>query len=471
MCACAALRRKTTFVSRKTYQIFSRTLTLNERICSKNATMLRVALFKATAINSLHLSDIIRGGPRRTPQVRRLAAYAWGNGDYGQLGLPADQLSDEPETFGRQCPQPHSVPAVATSAVASIATSSSHTAFLLADGRLYMCGRGTYGQLGLSDAVDKTEPVMVRQAPPVQSVACGARHTLVATRDGLVLAFGDNRVCQLAQPSGNECHKRTGSQKASQRSGSEMFLVRALAEGGHKIASVAAGEDFSVALSDDGRLFTWGAASYGALGHSRPPPLSPLASFVLQAPLPPEESPRLVRGLADRRVVSVACGRRQTIAVDAGGQAYAWGHGRHFMLGTGVEEDEFEPVRVFANLPAIAKVACGTAHTLVLTKGGLVFAVGESEHGCLGIGSASPFSVATEPVFVEKASPAVDIAAGWHVSAAVMPDGEVRTWGCAAAGALGGGENLDVWEPQRVEGVRARHVVIASAGTSVFAVP
>lgn len=403
--------------------------------------------------------------------MRRLAAYVWGNGDYGQLGLPTHKLSDEEDTFGKQCPQPHSVPALAGASVGSVATSSSHTAFLLNDGSLYMCGRGTYGQLGLPDLTDKAEPVAVSQIPPLVSVACGARHTLAATRDGLVLAFGDNRFCQLARPYENMSQKHIGLQNTSGRNGSQIHLVRALAEAGHKIVSVAAGEDFSVALSNDGRLYTWGAAGYGALGHSRPPPLSPLASFVLQAPLSPEESPRLVRALADRRVVSMTCGRRQTIVVDAGGQAFAWGNGRHFMLGTGVEDDEFEPVRVFANLPAISKIACGTAHTLVLTKGGLVFAVGESEHGCLGIGSASPFSVATDPVFVEKASPAVDIAAGWHVSAAVMPDGEVRTWGCAAAGALGVRGNVDIWEPQSVEGVRARRVVMASAGTSMFALP
>lgn len=403
--------------------------------------------------------------------MRKLAAYVWGNADYGQLGLPAHKLCDEEDTFGKQCPRPHSVPALATVSVAAVATSSSHTAFLLNDGSLYMCGRGGHGQLALADMADKAEPVAIRQMPPLASVACGARHTLATTRDGLVIAFGDNRSCQLGQPFENASHKNGRSENTSGQKRSQIHLVRALADAGLKITSVAAGEDFSMALSDDGRLYTWGAASYGALGHSRPPPLSPLASFVLQAPLPPEESPRLVRSLADRRVVSVACGRRQTIAVDAGGQAFAWGNGRHFMLGTGVEDDQFEPVRVFADLPAIAKVACGTAHTLLLTKGGLVFAVGESDHGCLGIGSASPLTVATEAVFVENASPAVDIAAGWHVSAAVMPDGEVRTWGCAAAGALGVHGNVDAWEPQAVDGVRARRVVMASAGTAMFALP
>lgn len=401
--------------------------------------------------------------------IRRLATYVWGNADYGQLGLPPDQLSDEPQTFGKRCPRPLSVPAFYGASVASIATSSSHTAFLLENGQLYMCGRGVNGQLGLPKFADKSEPVHVPNLASATSVACGARHTLVSTKDGLVFAFGDNRSSQLAQPPLGTHHKNDVSSSGATTK-PQIHLIRPLAEGGHHIVQVAAGEDFSVALSDDGRVFTWGAASYGALGHPRPPSLSPLASLLLQPQLPPEHSPRLVRALTGKRIASLTCGRRQTIALDVAGYAYGWGHGRHFMLGNCTEDDEFEPVRVFENVPPIEKVVCGNAHTLILTKGGQVFAVGESEHGCLGVGRLPVLSAATEPVFVEKASPAIDIAAGWHISGAVMSDGQVRMWGCAAAGALGGPGDTDEWEPRRVEGIRARRVVIGSAGTAVFAI-
>lgn len=411
------------------------------------------------------------GGGERGGGVRGVT-YAWGNADHGQLGLPPCQLQDEGDTFGRQSPIPQTIPVLRDVHVAAAATSSSHSAFVCGDGALLTCGYNGQGQLGLGDLENRDEPTRVASLPPLKGVACGARHTVALSRDGLVFTFGANAQGQLGLPA---CAESAGEDSsppitpvASPSTATSPQLVKRLAEDGRRIVDIAAGDDFTVALSDTGRVFTWGAAHYGALGHTSPLPTSPLVSFLLRSTPANDEHPRVVRALAKCRIVSISTGRRHAVAIDEGGGVHAWGNGRHFLLGTGEETDAFEPVLGFTKLGAIRKVACGTAHSLVLTGSGAVFAVGDNDHGCLGIDSRSPFSCAVEPVLVPLSSPARDIAAGWHVSAAVLANGSVHTWGCASAGALGCEGGADIRAPQDI-GLKAKRVFIGSGGTSVVA--
>lgn len=398
----------------------------------------------------------------RKVQLLKLSTYAWGNGDYGQLGLPTNQLKDEIDTFGQNSPVPQRIPQFSTASPSQVAISCSHSAFIRSDGMLLTCGHGKEGQLGLGDTLDRCEPTTVPSLPPLSSVACGARHTLAQSRDGLVFAFGSNASGQLGvgqlQPDGEgKFRKLTGVPQ----------LVSRLAEDGRRIVNVSAGDHVSAAVSDSGRVFTWGASESGALGHARVPVLSALASLVMPRDTA-EGHPRLVRGLADHKITTSVCGRRHVVVLTEDGRAFAWGSGRHYLLGTESEQDEFEPVPVMTGLGAIKKVAVGTTHTLILTRGGNVYAMGENDHGCLGIGTTSPFEIAKTPVFVKEVSPAKDIAAGWYVSAAVRQDGSVCTWGCASAGALGLDGDQDCASPQ-ILGLTAARVVMSSGGTSVIA--
>lgn len=77
--------------------------------------------------------------------------------------------------------------------ITSIDCGSEHSAFLDDIGRLFACGRGLNGQLGLGSFADEGAPTYVSKIPDkVNQVACGSHHTLTLTQKGEVYVMGSN---------------------------------------------------------------------------------------------------------------------------------------------------------------------------------------------------------------------------------------------------------------------------------------
>ena len=87
---------------------------------------------------------------------------------------------------------------------------------------------------------------------------------------------------------------------------------------GVDVVQVSAGPTHVAAVDRAGRVYTWGAGSYGQLGHGD---------------RRPRFSPRVVRALLGVNVTSVAAGTCHTVAVDDLGETYAWGSNEHGELG------------------------------------------------------------------------------------------------------------------------------------------
>lgn len=391
---------------------------------------------------------------------RRFCAHAWGNADLGQLGLPEAQLVEEAETIGRTAPRPQSIPTLQHTRLRTACASSAHSAFVTDDGELLTCGYGADGQLGHSDFEDKHAPQIVLNLPQIQAVACGNRHTLALSLDGRVFSFGSNRFGQLGL-------SHLSSIPSCVNSPEEVKLLSGI---NCPITSISAGDDFSVAVDEEGKVYTWGSSANGRLGHPDAVVQPSVIAFLLARSRAAQHSPRIVPGLKHTKVNHVDCGKHLATAVCNGGRTYAWGSGRHFQLSTMKANDEYEPVQPVHGFN-ILKVAHGASHTLMLTDGGTVFAMGENDRGCLGIGSTASSRVVVEPMRIPGLTGVTDVAAGWRLSAAVVgsgPDARVFMWGCGEAGALGTGEAVDHWEPFDI-GLRARKIFIGCDGTSVFA--
>ena len=89
---------------------------------------------------------------------------------------------------------PKRVKSLSSKSVVDIATGAYHCAAVTADGDLYTWGDGFCGQLGLGDKRPQLLPSQVTlgglEDEVVESVSCGARHTLAVTEDGEVFSFG-----------------------------------------------------------------------------------------------------------------------------------------------------------------------------------------------------------------------------------------------------------------------------------------
>ena len=140
-----------------------------------------------------------------------------------------------------------------------ISCGGAHTAALTDDGQLYIWGRGNEGQLGLGDYRPRTVPALLKtlgdpsKGTTVLQVACGLSHTIALVDNGDVYTWGANDEMQL------------GLGATFGRKVSRPELVAELGNKG--VLRVAAGKNFSMALTESGDVYSWGAGSALQLGH------------------------------------------------------------------------------------------------------------------------------------------------------------------------------------------------------------
>ncbi|XP_078386325.1 putative E3 ubiquitin-protein ligase HERC6 [Cetorhinus maximus] len=118
------------------------------------------------------------------------AIYSWGQNSYGQLGLGEGVYSQL---------QPNRVISMTGIPVAQIAAGGRHSFALSFAGAVFSWGRNNHGQLGLKDTKGKVSPCHVIQMKKlnVTYISCGSQHTAVLTKDGRVFTCGDGRAGQL----------------------------------------------------------------------------------------------------------------------------------------------------------------------------------------------------------------------------------------------------------------------------------
>ena len=134
-----------------------------------------------------------------------------------------------------------------------------HTGMVTDAGDLLMCGYGQEGALGLGNLDNLWIPTKVPRekfhGSEVLMVACGYFHTVVVTTKGTVYTFGKGSQGSLGHGNNEDSHTP--------------LLIPQTAFNDEQIVMVAAANYFSVALSETGKVFTWGNNDSGQLGHGK----------------------------------------------------------------------------------------------------------------------------------------------------------------------------------------------------------
>ncbi|XP_023235992.1 X-linked retinitis pigmentosa GTPase regulator-like [Centruroides sculpturatus] len=186
-------------------------------------------------------------------------------------------------------------------------------------------------------------------------IACGRSHTLVACDNGSVYGFGSNGEYQLGN---NE-------------EDTQYLPVRIQGLEGLSIKMLSGGADHSMALTGDGKVYTFGESEGGKLG-------------LTETQLKKLPKPQPVTGLTGK-MLSVSCGGNHTIVLTADGTAFSFGDGSSGQLGLDTDIlDTSLPVQI--NFPyKIARVSCGENHSAFLTVNGQIYTCGNNRHGKLGL--------------------------------------------------------------------------------------
>ena len=301
-------------------------------------------------------------------------------------------------------------------------------------GKLYTWGKGSWGRLGLGDQSDANLPVLNPYLQePVELVSCGGYHSLILTQSKSVFSFGWAKNGRLGI--GQNFHTAVVSQYPQFDSeskeeiehkpydGTSVFVPVKVPFDDKSIVSVYAGESYSMALTSDGKVFSWGAGVWGCLGNGDEK----------DCQRPTEISFFSKNGI---KIKSLACGSTHVLATD-GVHVYTWGRNNYGQLGRpDIPDLVCVPGIIVTSeeLTDVKQVSAGKSHSAIVTNSGKLYTFGSNAEGMLGLGSALN---ASTPSLVTTSEKVINVACGWSHTALVTEKGSVYSFGSNANGRLG----------------------------------
>ena len=215
------------------------------------ADKLVLTLMGAEGFGGVQIAMVAAGGSHSVALGADGRVWAWGWGEYGQLGHNDEENRLVPTLLAGQ--------ALGGAAAVLVVAGGYHTVAVTIQGELWVWGSGSLGQLGLGDEANRLEPTLVGAEEAfgelqVLTVSCGHFHTLAVTKDGTLWTFGHGHQGALG-------HNDRNDRLVPTRIEAQHF-------GNSKIVSVACacGTLHSAAVTEQGTLYTWGRAL--GLGHA-----------------------------------------------------------------------------------------------------------------------------------------------------------------------------------------------------------
>lgn len=338
------------------------------------------------------------------------ALFCWGFGKYGQLGTGNNSTKETPQLIVN--------PSFNKDTVLSTVSCGGHYTLLVSTASkttaIYSCGRGLYGRLGNGSEDDQNilKPLPIIKDHSIASLSAGHWHGCYVNTLGQLYIWGYNKAHGVLGMHGQP----------------DAISIPTHIPNEVTFSSVSCGFNYTIALSVDGLLYSWGSGRHGVLGHGD---------------YNDRISPTLIPHLSS--IIKLHCGYCHVAAISTVSKVYTWGKGSDGALGHGRDKsDKLSPCLIVATSDdwTAIDVSCSQgehhSHTLMATDKGEVYSWGDGYKSKLGHGDDTSKDVPTriDPVHF-KGYPIAQVSCGGIHSVALSTDTAVFTWGCGSDGRLG----------------------------------
>ena len=281
--------------------------------------------------------------------------WAWGDDEYGQLGLISQGLRDSVsleefaalEYFGLHPREtPTLVAHFSDMPVLMVACGWEHTCAVTREGAAFSWGNAADGRLGHGDVLD-TRPdtkssvcrtpkrILALEHVCIVLVGCGDKHSVAVSACGSLFSWGSGKHGQLGHPPPEDTQGELFEDLSRDLDLPLQVKPEYFGADGSSgtVVFAACGDAFTGAITGHGLLYMWGCNSCGQLG----------LGHCVSCLSPREISPAL---FDDDKVVSVALGQSHAAAVSLSQRLYVWGGNGWGQLGLGDEDDRHTPVSI-----------------------------------------------------------------------------------------------------------------------------
>ena len=352
------------------------------------------------------------------------------------------------ELFG-PVPIPPSVDASAdASDSASLPDAPVGTAFAAAAGQTFTCalnrgrascwGSNVAGALGSGDYVGHASPNPVVGGRIFDAITAGENHACaIETGTSLPFCWGANARGQLG----------TGD--------AEVRLAPTAVVDIGPVKQIAAGYDFTCAITRDDALYCWGEDYEGELA---------IPDMAV------DKSVRPVRVDAGATFRAVSGGQGHACAIRSTGTIACWGRNNVGQLGTG----DGAPIQLRAPTDIVSSrtwsaLDLGQDSACAIDTNGALFCWGQNSSGQLGIAGTQASS--STPIAVGAQFTSVDVSVDAFGACARDPSGTLWCWGRNTEGQLGLGDTAPSVTPSQVSGPPWTSVSVGRFHTCATAVP
>ena len=332
--------------------------------------------------------------------------WAWGANDFGQLGIG----SNEDQTAPCQIDT--------LSGIEAVAVGEKHSLALDGDGNVWVWGRNDKYQLGLGTSKNSSTPVKLTTISDVKVISAAGNYSLAVKRDGTLWSWGEACNANLnyavsgidgktpgrmkygtPSPSINYHYENVKSAAASRNYYAVIFADGTISRSGYFVDSVgaktywtmlsnpglmgvqaiSAGDDFLMALLEDGTVAVLGDNSQGQFGNGTRINLTPATAA----------NYKKVSGLDN--VVAISAGATHGLALKANGSVWGWGQNDKGQLGIGNTVTQLVPAQAYG-MSEIRAIGAGALHSIILKSDATAnieaYAFGSNDKGQLGTGNA-----------------------------------------------------------------------------------